>query len=130
MKRDGKRRWAFVLVLVMVMGALPAGQGWGKEEELYSLAEGKTASADTQADYGLSNPTTDKDGVTTWDCVWFGNYLQSDATGATKEPVKWRVLSVDGDDAFLLADKNLDCKRYHTTNTGVTWETADISRPF
>lgn len=138
MKRDGKRRWAFVLVLVMVMGALPAGQGWGKEEELYSLAEGKTASADTQADYGLSNPTTDKDGVTTWDCVWFGNYWQEDTNGNgrvdqtdAKTPVKWRVLSVDGDDAFLVADEILDCqpynnKLYFNSYARITWETSTM----
>ncbi|MCM1245456.1 MAG: DUF6273 domain-containing protein [Roseburia sp.] len=61
-----------------------------------------------------------------WDCVWFGNYPQSDATGAVKEPIKWRVLSVNGDDAFLLADQNLDCQRYNDTYTGVTWETCTM----
>ena len=58
------------------------------------------------ASYGISNPRTDKNGVSTWDCIYFGSYYQSNST--TKEPIKWRVLSVNGDDAFLLADKNLD----------------------
>ena len=35
----------------------------------------------------LKNPSTDKDGVVTWDCVYFGSYPQSDATGKTKEPI-------------------------------------------
>ena len=30
-----------------------------------------------------------------------------------KEPIKWRVLSVDGNDAFLLADQILDVKQYN-----------------
>lgn len=78
------------------------------------------------AGYGLSDPVMDSTGVTTWDCVYFGNYYQSDATGTTKEPIKWRVLSVDGDDAFLLADQNLDAKPYNTSYTSVTWETCTL----
>ncbi len=123
MERDGKRRWALILVLAIVMGFLPTGQAQAEEEN---------DPADTQADYGLSNPTT-SEGVTTWDCVWFGNYWQEDTNGDgvadqtdDKTPVKWRVLSVDGDDAFLLADKSLDCQPYNTTFADVTWETCTM----
>ena len=73
----------------------------------------------------LSNPRV-SDGVSTWDCVWFGNYYQSDATGKTKEPIKWRVLSVNGNDAFLVADQNLDAKSYNETDDNVTWETCTL----
>ncbi len=38
------------------------------------------------------------------------------------QPIKWRVLSVDGSEAFLLADKALDDKQYHTVLEEVTWE--------
>lgn len=38
------------------------------------------------------------------------------------EPIKWRVLSVRGDEALLLADKNLDMKIYNAAN----WETSTI----
>lgn len=92
-----------------------------------SLGSGITLPRQAQAaGYGLSDPVTDSTGVTTWDCVYFGNYYQSDATGTTKEPIKWRVLSVDGDDAFLLADRNLDAKPYNTSYTSVTWETCTL----
>ncbi len=81
----------------------------------------------------VSNPRIDSDGVTTWDCIWFGNYWQGDTNGDgkadksdKKTPIKWRVLSVEGDDAFLLADKNLDCQKYNNTKTDVTWETCTI----
>lgn len=81
----------------------------------------------------LKNPRTDSDGVTTWDCVYFGNYWQEDTNGDdkadkndAKTPIKWRVLSVDGDDAFLLADKNLDAERYNDTFTDITWETCTM----
>lgn len=50
----------------------------------------------------------------TWDCVYFGSYWQKDSEGnidktKEKQPIKWRVLSVDGDDLFLLADEII-CK--------------------
>ena len=74
----------------------------------------------------LKNPSKNSIGVVTWDCVYFGNYPQSDATGETKEPIKWRVLSVNGDDAFLVADQSLDVQRYNDACKDVTWETCTI----
>lgn len=81
----------------------------------------------------LNNPRTDADGIVTWDCVYFGNYWQEDTNGDgiadqedEKMPMKWRVLSVDGNDAFLLADKNIDCQKYNDTWTDVTWETCTM----
>lgn len=42
------------------------------------------------------------------------------------EPIKWRILSIDGNDAFLLANKGIDCQRYNIQSTDVTWETCTI----
>ena len=116
------------------------------------------------AEYGLSNPRTE-DGITTWDCVYFGNYwkieyepiqepenpingtVYTDTDGTEfiydndnfnkkvandkyfkKEPIKWRVLSVDGENAFLLADQNLDCRIYHNLFKGATWENCKMRK--
>jgi len=114
MKTKSKRSLALLLISALLAGILPL-----------------SGSAPVQAaGYGLNNPTTDANGVTTWDCIWFGNYWQEDTNGDgkadkndAKQPIKWRVLSVEGDDVFLLADKNLDCQMYNNTYTGVTWET-------
>ena len=121
----------------------------------------------------LKNPITIPDDSleagqrTTWNCIWFGSYPQSEVTkadgtiyntlnnkynwdsngdgyvGKNKyrrvarkdveypanwennqdyryfkyEPVKWRVLNVDGEKALLVADKALDLKLYHNTYT-------------
>lgn len=75
----------------------------------------------------LKNPVIE-DGVTTWDCVYFGSYPQSsDGNGGfVTESIKWRVLSVDGNDLFLVADKNLDAKTYNETFYGVTWENSTV----
>ena len=57
--------------------------------------------------------------------IYFGNYQQNDATGQTKEPVKWRVLANNENangSLFLLADQNLDVQPNHTEHADVTWE--------
>lgn len=77
----------------------------------------------SQAATSVSNPRT-ANGVSTWDCIYFGNYYQSNSS--TKEPIKWRVLSVEGNEAFVVADKALDCKRYNQTYEDVTWETCTL----
>ena len=43
-----------------------------------------------------------------------------------KEPVRWRVLSVEGDQALLLADRLMDCRPFNEEEEGVTWETSTI----
>lgn len=57
----------------------------------------------------------------TWDCVYFGSYWQKDSDGnidktSEKQPIKWRVLSVDGDDLFLLADDSVYKSKYYEDN--------------
>lgn len=69
-------------------------------------------------------PRISNSGITTWDCVYFGKYKQK--AKFIKQPIEWRVLSVNGNDAFLVADKGLDCKPYNITRTSVTWETCTL----
>ena len=42
------------------------------------------------------------------------------------EPIKWRVLSTAGDQAFLQADLALDDQRYNYNDTSVTWESSSM----
>ncbi|MCI8963480.1 MAG: hypothetical protein HFG37_07180 [Eubacterium sp.] len=112
-----KRKAAFLLIAALLAGILPM----------------PGSSPVQAAGYGVSSPRIDSSDITTWDCIWFGNYWQEDTNGDGKAdkndakiPIKWRVLSVEGDDAFLVADKNLDCRKYNDTNTDVTWETCTL----
>ena len=109
MKRKTKRLLAKFLALVMVLS-------------LCEITLGQSTPA--KAAVTLHNPTTDSNGAATWDCIYFGNYYQSNSS--TKEPIKWRVLSVHGNDAFLLADQNLDAKPYNNAHTNVTWATCTL----
>lgn len=118
MKRKTKRLLAGLLALVMVL----------------SLCEiTLEQSTPAKAAVSLQSPTTDGNGVTTCDCICFGKYWQNYTNGDgkadqndQKEPIKWRVLSVNGNDAFLLADKNLDAKPYNKERTSVTWATCTL----
>ncbi len=100
---------------------------------ILSVTDNIPKTAKAASTYKLNNPTMDSDGVSTWDCVWFGNYWQNDTNGDgvadkndEKQPIKWRVLSVDGDDAFIFADQNLDAKAYNETDTIVKWENCTL----
>ena len=42
------------------------------------------------------------------------------------EPIKWRVLNRNGNDALLLADIALDDQKYNTNLEDVTWETSSV----
>lgn len=123
-----KRQLALLVVTALVAGMLPIGAPTAGKAASSVLAEGTV-----RPDYNLNNPTTDANNVTTWDCIYFGKYWQEDANGSgkadkndAKTPIKWRVLSVNGNDAFLLADKNLDVQRYNDVEDEVTWETCTM----
>ena len=109
-KRNTNRLLAGVLTLVMVFSLCQVSLG---------------QSAQVKAATTLQNPTMDGV-VSTWDCIYFGNYYQNSTT--FKVPIKWRVLSVEGDDAFLLADKNLDVQPYNEEYAAVTWETCTLRK--
>lgn len=92
----------------------------------YVLAE---QSDEETNDYGLKNPTLNNR-VGIWDCIYFGNYWQNDTNedgNADKmderQPIKWRVLSVNGDDAFLISDQILELRVCDSLDTeNYTWE--------
>lgn len=69
----------------------------------------------------INNPVMDKKEVTTWDCIYFGNYPQSSdgQGGFAIEPIKWRVLSINGNDAFLMSDQILDSMPFNEKRKGV-----------
>ena len=61
-----------------------------------------------ETEYELSNPTYDADrDYAEWDCIYFGRYPQDSADENDLQPVKWRVLSVEENDAMLISDKML-----------------------
>lgn len=114
MAKKGKKLLALMLVAALVLGGGNGG--------VIQAAE----------DYEVKDPVNtmaDGTGITTWDCVYFGNYIQKDTNGDgkvtdedEKQPIKWRVLSVEEDGtALLLADKLLDMQPFDK-NRKIDWE--------
>lgn len=78
------------------------------------------------ANVPLRNPIRTEEGSVTYHCIWFGHYPQSDATGASVEPIKWRVLEVKDGIVLLHAVQNLDIQPFNKTREDVTWDTCTL----
>ncbi len=139
MKTKSKHSLALILIGALLAGLLPVGTETksqaAEQPKLKNPRMLKTVEevAPEERSKKMPENLTTENGITTWDCIWFGNYWQEDTNGDgkadkndKKTPIKWRVLSVDGDDVFLVADKNLDCQRYNDTRMDVTWETCTM----
>lgn len=66
----------------------------------------------------LNNPVLQDNGIMSWDCVYFGTYPQSSdgKGGFNVEPIKWRVLKVEGDKAYLMSDMLIDAMPFCETD--------------
>jgi len=98
-----------------------------------SARSGEIKEDDINSSANVNNPVINSNGSTTWDCIWYGNYWQEDTdcdtdadTSDEKQPIKWRVLSVDGDDAFVVSDKCLDSVPFNTKYKAASWEKSTI----
>lgn len=59
------------------------------------------------------------------DIITFGAYPQT-ADGTDRTPIKWRVLQNAGRELLILSEYILDCKRYHSEYTEITWRDCDL----
>src|SRR5690606_9396817 len=55
----------------------------------------------------------------------FGTYPHT-VDGTDRTPIQWRVLQNSGGELFLLSEHILDCKRYHSGFTAITWHDCDL----
>lgn len=60
------------------------------------------------------------------DTITFGTYEQDNNTSNGKEAIEWTVLDKNGMSVLLISKQALDCQRYNTSNTDVTWETCSL----
>lgn len=58
--------------------------------------------------------------------IAFGRYPQ--ASKNENAPIEWLVLKNDGSKALLISKYALDCQKYNTTDTSVTWETCTLRK--
>ena len=62
------------------------------------------------------------------DYVFFGAYEQDNNTSNGKENVEWLVLEVKDSKALVISKYALDCKKYNTSYTDVTWKTCSLRK--
>lgn len=85
---------------------------------------------------GFYLPRIDENEVVSWDCLYFGNYWQEDTNDDgkvdekdEKQPIKWRVLSIENNTAFLLADRSLASRPNIDEEKGETsWENSEVRK--
>lgn len=95
------------------------GNGGGEESRVGGDPNGK-----------LRNP---HDGI--YSTVYFGHYWQNNTNNDgiadendSKEPIRWRVLSLSENDIFLLADSIIAFGPYNDVSATVTWENSSSRR--
>lgn len=62
------------------------------------------------------------------DSYIFGTYEQDNNISNGKEAIEWTVLDKDGMSLLLVSKQALDCKRYNTSYTDVTWENCSLRK--
>ena len=60
------------------------------------------------------------------DMVRFGTYPQGNRASDGKKAIEWLVLAKENGRMLLVSKYALNCKKYHTTKTKVTWETSSL----
>lgn len=60
----------------------------------------------------------------TWDCIWFGKYPQKNSS--SKSSIKWRVLWVKNNDAFVVSDTILDSMPFHSSYANTSWKKCNL----
>ncbi len=60
------------------------------------------------------------------DIVFFGSYEQDNNASNGKEEIEWLVLAKETNKVFLISKYALDCQRYNSSYTSVTWETCSL----
>lgn len=137
MKKYVKKGLSVILSVAMFAAMLPMA-GLANEAKAAD-AEVKDVNLST---YGWKNPGTPERLTDEWaggeaSYVYFGEYVQNDTTGGTKEPIRWRVLNassdsdLDGtaDSVLLLTDSVLDIQTFNQNRAdGNVYENSDLRK--
>lgn len=63
------------------------------------------------------------------DVVEFGSYEQDGDISNGKEPIEWRVLTVEGNRAYVVSQKALDARAFNTdVDDGNDWGSSDLKK--
>ena len=75
----------------------------------------------------LRPPMIDKDNNTViYDCIYFGEYPQFINSGKTRDPIRWRVLDIKGNKAFVIADICIDSRPFDIGYSENRWKYSSL----
>ncbi|MDR1514892.1 MAG: DUF6273 domain-containing protein, partial [Synergistaceae bacterium] len=124
--------WFGALLAFCVASAGQAsGASIGKADDIASGASGNTVffGRYPQTDQGREGADPAPSGTEYVDWIT-DSYVNSHEAAVTRyytiDPIEWRVLSKADGKIFLLSEKILDAKPYHTSNVPVTWEESTV----
>lgn len=128
-----KKIIAGIIMLILIIGILPIYSQ--ASDELKNPRVIDRVYEDIKFENGTSAIYEVKQCVT-WDCVYFGSYWGKDSEGNTdktkeKQPIKWQVLQVTGDDIFLFCDNVLCKSAYYEDKHGIslfTWKDSQVRK--
>ncbi len=101
-----------------VYSTLQNAEGWDSNNDItISGNRYRRMKEEDATDSDISNDSSD--GQYSWPDADTYHYFKY-------EPIKWRVLKIDGNQAFLLSDVVLDDQEYNTALKRVTWEVSTI----
>ena len=58
--------------------------------------------------------------------ISFGTFEQDNDLTNGSEPIEWIILDIQGDEALLLSRYALDSKKFHNSDSKVSWEESDL----
>ena len=127
---------AFVIVLTTVI--IPSGK-YNSAMELYNAGKYQDAyiafnevsykdSKDKALECLFLVQKSNLSGIKKGDTVKFGFYEQDNNTTNGKEEIEWIVLNVEGSKALVISKYALDCQKYNTSYTNVTWESCSLRK--
>lgn len=103
----------------------------GKVDEAYSVFDELGDYKDSEAKVGAIRLTKTKESLKNCnigDYIKFGAYEQDNKHSNGKEDVEWLVLAKEGNKVLVVSKYALDCQRYNTSYTKVTWESCSLRK--
>lgn len=94
---------------------LESAIGWDENEDIIMDGNKYRRIKKSNATYS----TTEQDFFYKWSNATTYHYFKY-------EPIKWRVLNANENEAYLLADKALDDQQYNVEDTSITWENCTL----
>ena len=106
--------------------SLMAAEKFDEAIAIFETLDGYKNSEDNISKCFFGKQKSDLSGITKGNTIKFGFYEQDNDTSNGKEEIEWQVLDVKDGKALVISKYALDCQKYNSTYTDVTWESCSL----